>query len=104
MEITIARVGQPLHHHEKCFNRHFWVMGRGLREIDAALVCISSNLACISFNLARLSADMESIKVELVEMRREIRAMRSEMRWMGGGIVGFMTFALGVSTYINSLT
>ena len=101
MEITVARVGQPLDGHEKhCEERH---------------QVINSTLARLSHDVTRLTSDVENIKENLREMREDMRearrdadnrdaTLRREMRWMGGGIVGFMTFALAVSTYINSLT
>ena len=101
MEITVARVGQPLRHHEQCFDKHCQVMGRGIREIDAALVSISSNLACISFHLARLSSNMEIIKEELAGMRQEIRAMRREVLLGGAGIIGFLSSLIIASSFVG---
>ena len=94
MEVTASQVKQQLDSHEAhCEERH--------RAINITLTKLSSDVENIKENLREMREDMREARRE-ADKREE--ALRREMRWMGGGIVGFMTFALGVSTYINSLT
>ena len=100
MEISIAEVKQQLDNHEKhCDERH--------QAVDSTLIRLSSDMENMKENMAELRADMRVLRGEMANLRsdvdRKIDVLRSEMRWNTGFVVGFITLAIAVSTYINQL-